>query len=174
MPLLKAAPPAASTPTRRALVSTKPAKGPTEQFPALLAGLVADDALQLADDVRVGMGPDDRSDAVVRRLDCRHPVPQRLVYGVFQGPAARVHSLHLGPEQLHAEHVQALALDVDGAHVDEALEAEQSRRGGSRDTVLAGTGLGDKSPLAHTLGQQRLAEDIVDLVRARMGKVLAL
>jgi hypothetical protein len=40
--------------------------------------------------------------------------------------------------------------------------------------VLAGTGLGDEAVLAHPLGQERLAEDVVDLVRPGVGKVLAL
>ena len=63
---------------------------------------------------------------------------------------------------------------VLGAHVDDALEAEQraGRRGG--DAVLAGAGLGDDAPLAHAPGEQRLAERVVDLVRAGVGEVLAL
>ena len=85
-----------------------------------------------------------------------------------------MHWTHLGPEQLHAEHVQVLALDVDLAHVDEAFETEQCRRRGGGDTVLAGAGLGDQPALAHALGQQRLADDVVELVRPGVGQVLAL
>ena len=84
------------------------------------------------------------------------------------------HGADLGPEQLHAEHVQALALDVDLAHVDEALEAEQGGRGGGGHAVLAGPGLGDQPALAHALGQQRLADHVVQLVRPGVGQVLAL
>ena len=71
---------------------------------------------------------------------------------------------HLGAEQLHAEDVQALALDVDRTHVHEALQPEQGRRGGSGDAVLAGAGLGDQAPLAHALCKKRLTDDVVDLV----------
>ena len=47
-------------------------------------------------------------------------------------------------------------------------------RGGGGDAVLAGAGLGDDALLAHAAGEQRLAEHVVDLVRAGVGEVLAL
>ena len=81
---------------------------------------------------------------------------------------------HLGAEQAHAEDVQRLPLHVLGAHVDVALEAEQRAGGRRRDAVLAGAGLGDDPPLAHARGEQRLAERVVDLVRAGVRQVLAL
>ena len=161
MPLVTAAPPAASTPTSRAVVSTNPAKVPAafeppptqatttsgsaavEQLPALASGLVADDPLELADHVREGVGPHHRSQAVVRAVHRRHPVPQRLVDGVLEGAAARAHRSDLGAQQLHAEDVQLLARDVDLAHVDGALQAEQRGGGGGGHPVLAGPGLGD-------------------------------
>ena len=43
-----------------------------------------------------------------------------------------------------------------------------------RDAVLAGAGLGDDPLLAHPLRQQRLAERVVELVRAGVHEVLAL
>ena len=56
-------------------------------------------------------------------------------------PAVTGHDL--GAEQLHAGDVERLAAGVLLAHVDDALEAEQRRRGGGGDAVLAGAGLGD-------------------------------
>ena len=73
----------------------------------------------------------------------------------------------LGAEQLHAQDVQRLALDVDRAHEHLAVEPEQRARGGGRDAVLARARLGDHPLLAHAPGEQRLAEHVVDLVRAR-------
>ena len=84
------------------------------------------------------------------------------------------HGLDLGAEQAHPEHVELLALDVDRAHVHLALESEQGGGGGRGHAVLTGAGLGDQPRLAHPLGQQRLAEDVVDLVRAGVVEVLAL
>ena len=81
---------------------------------------------------------------------------------------------HLGAEQLHPEHVERLSLDVDGAHVDHALHADQGRGRCGGNAVLAGAGLGDEPRLAHPLGEQRLAEHVVDLVRAGVVEVLAL
>ena len=49
----------------------------------------------------------------------------------------------LGAEQLHAPHVERLALDVDRAHVDDAAEPEQRGRGRGRDAVLTRAGLRD-------------------------------
>ena len=70
--------------------------------------------------------------------------------------------------------VERLAPHVFGAHVDDALEAEQRAGGGAGDAVLPGAGLGDDARLAHPLGEQRLPERVVDLVRAGMGQVLPL
>ena len=78
------------------------------------------------------------------------------------------------PEQPHPRDVQRLAPGVDLAHVDDALEAEQRAGRGRRDAVLARAGLGDHPRLAHQLGEQRLAEHIVDLVRAGVVEVFAL
>ena len=70
--------------------------------------------------------------------------------------------------------VERLALHVLGAHVDVALEAEQRAGRRRRDAVLPGAGLGDDPALAHADREQRLAERVVDLVRAGVGQVFAL
>ena len=88
--------------------------------------------------------------------------------------AAGVDRDHLGAEQLHPRHVERLALHVDRAHVDGAVEAEVRRGGGAGDAVLAGAGLGDHAGLAHPPGEQRLAEHVADLVGAGVVEVLAL
>ena len=106
--------------------------------------------------------------------DVGHPVAQRLVDGVLERGAAGVDRHHLGAEQLHPRHVERLALGVHPAHVDAAFQAHQRRRGGRGDAVLAGAGLGDDPALAHPLGEQRLAEHVVDLVAAGVVEVLAL
>jgi hypothetical protein len=48
------------------------------------------------------------------------------------------------------------------------------RNGGGGHAVLTGAGLGDDALLAHALGEQGLAEGVVDLVRAGVQQVLAL
>ena len=64
--------------------------------------------------------------------------------------------------------------DVFRAHVDVALKPKQRGGGGGGDAVLAGAGLGDDALLAHALGEQRLADGVVDLVRAGVIEVFAL
>ena len=77
-------------------------------------------------------------------------------------------------EQPHALDVGHLAAHVLRAHVDDALQAEQRARRRGGHAVLARAGLGDDPRLAHALGQQALAERVVELVRARVHQVLAL
>ena len=108
------------------------------------------------------------------RLDVRHPVAHRLVDGVLERRRAGRHRADLGAERAHPEHVRRLALDVLGAHVDDARQVEQGAGRRGRDAVLAGAGLGDDPGLAEPPGEQRLAERVVDLVGAGVGEVLAL
>ena len=108
------------------------------------------------------------------RLDVRDPVPHRLVDRVLEGRAAGGDRPDLRPERPHPEHVRLLPLDVLGAHVDDARQAEERAGRRGRDAVLAGAGLGDHPGLAQAAGQERLAEGVVDLVGAGVGEVLAL
>ena len=107
-------------------------------------------------------------------MDVGDPVAQRLVHRVLERLRARGDGHHLGAEQLHAEHVGLLPLDVLGAHEDRAGQAEARRDGRGGDAVLAGAGLGDDPRLAHADREQDLADAIVDLVRAGVVELLAL
>ena len=78
------------------------------------------------------------------------------------------------PEQLHAEDVRLLPLDVGGAHIDDALQPEARAGGGGGDAVLPGAGLGDDPLLAHAARQQDLPHHVVDLVRAGVIELVAL
>ena len=57
------------------------------------------------------------------------------------------------------------------AHVAETEQRAGRRR---RHTVLSGAGLRDDPALTHPLGQEGLAQGVIDLVRAGVGEVLAL
>src|SRR6185437_5710803 len=70
--------------------------------------------------------------------------------------------------------VGGLPFHVDGAHVYRAWHPQPRTGRGTRDAVLAGTGLRDDALRPGTLGEQRLTEGVVDLVRARVREVLAL
>ena len=98
------------------------------QCSALLARLVADHAVKFAYHPGIRVGSHDRSEAIVSVTHSGNPIAHRLIHGILQRPAARTDRFDLAAEQAHAEHVQCLSFDVDGAHVHLALEAEQ--RGG--------------------------------------------
>src|SRR5436309_4044839 len=108
----------------------------------LLARLSADHRLQLADDLRVRRGADARADQVVRRLDVRDPVTDRLARRLLQRPRSELDRAHLGAGQLHPLDVRRLSSHVFGAHVDGTLEAEARADGRGRDTVHTGPRLG--------------------------------
>ena len=124
--------------------------------------------------IGIRMRAGDGADEVVGVVHVGDPVAQRLVHRVLQRRGAGGHRLHLGAQQLHAEHVGLLPLDVGGAHVDGAGQAEQRAHGSGGDAVLAGAGLGDDAGLAHAPGQQDLAHAVVRLVAAGVVQLVAL
>ena len=140
----------------------------------LRARLAADDPLIFADDGREGMRPGDGAEQIMGVGEARRPVAQRLVDRVLEAAAAAFDRDHLGAHQPHPEDVELLPLDVVRAHVDARLQPEQGAGHRGRDAVLAGAGLGDQPRLADALGEHRLGEHLVGLVRAAVEQVLAL
>ena len=103
-----------------------------------------------------------------------NPLSERLVDRGAQGLVARLHRDHLGPQAAHSIDVRRLAFDVDRTHVHRAGQADPGTRSSRRHAVLAGARFGDDPFDAEPLRQQRLADRIVDLVRARVRQVFAL
>jgi len=118
--------------------------------------------------------PNHRADNVVCRVRRAHPIAHGRVGRVFERLSAALDGDDVGPEQLHAENVRALAPHVLRAHVDVAPQAEFGRGRGRGDPVLPGAGFGNDPVLAHAVCQKGLAERIVDLVRPGVGQILAL
>ncbi len=120
------------------------------------------------------MRAESRAEQVVRVVRPRHPVAHRFVDGILQRTAARIDRLDPGAQQSHPEDIQRLPAHVLGAHVDDALEAQERTGRRAGDAVLSGPGLGDDPLLPHALGKKRLAESVVDLVGAGVGQVFPL
>jgi hypothetical protein len=135
---------------------------------------LADHGLEVAHHHRIRMRAGHGADDVEGVFDVGDPVAHRFVERVLQRLRTRLDRHHGRAQQLHAVDVLRLALDVLGAHVDHAFEAEARADGGGGHAVLAGAGLGDHARLAHAAGQQRLADHVVDLVRAGVVQVFAL
>ena len=144
------------------------------QFRHLLFRFAADHRLEVAHHHRIRMRPRDGADDVKSVFDVGHPVAHRLVQSILQGPGTAFHGHHGRTQQLHAVDVLHLAPDVFRAHVDHAFHAVARGDGGSSHAVHAGTGLGNYPRLAHAAREQRLADAIVDLVRAGVVQVFAL
>ena len=109
----------------------------------------------------------------MRLADIGDPITHGLVDGLLERALAGFDAADFGAHEAHTVDVQSLALHVGRAHVDDALEAETGADRRGRGTVLAGAGLGDDALLAHADGEQRLADDVVDLVGAGVEHVLA-
>ena len=139
-----------------------------------LARFVSDHAMEVAHHGRIGMRAERRAQQIVRGRDVGDPIAHGLADGVFQRAAAVGHGDHVRAQQPHAEDVEALPAHVFFAHVDRAVEAEQRADGGGRDAVLPRAGFGDDALLAHAPREQRLAETVIDLVRAGVQQVFAL
>jgi len=118
--------------------------------------------------VRAGRG----TQQVVGLVESGGPVAQRLVHGVLERARARFHADNLRAHEAHAVDVRRLALHIRLAHVDHALETQQRARERGCGAVLARARFRDNAGLAHLLGQQRLADHLVSLVRATVDKVL--
>ena len=120
------------------------------------------------------MRPQNRAQQVVGRAHVGHPIPDGLVDGILQRPAARLHRPDCGAQQPHPKYVRSLPLHVDRAHVDHALDPQQRAGGSGRHAVLSRSRLGHDTTLSHAPGQQRLPQRVVDLMRAGMRQVLPL
>ena len=147
---------------------------PTGLVQHLGPGLQTDDALEVAHHQWERMWSGGGAETVVGVVGVGHPVTEGLVDGVLEGLRSRLHRHDRRTQQAHPGDVERLAGGVDRTHVDHALQTQQRARGRRRHPVLACTGLGDDSGLAHLLGQQCLPQHVVDLVRAGVIEILAL
>ena len=136
--------------------------------------LLRDHRLKVPHDGGEGVGTHDGAQAVVGVRHPAGPLPHGLAHRVLQGGRAGGHGDDLGPQQPHFIHVQRLAAGVLLPHEHHALHAHQGGGGGGGHAVLARSRLGNEPGLAHLLGQQGLAQHVVDLVGPGVVQVLPL
>jgi len=146
----------------------------TTYLSELLLGLDGNDLLEPLDDGGEGMWANSAANEVMRGADRGDPLLHGLIDGILEGLGAFFDAHNTRAKQLHAEHVELLSLDVLGTHVHDAVETEQRADGGSSHTMLTSASLRNNTLLAQTLGHQRLAERVGDLVRASVVQILAL
>ena len=114
------------------------------------------------------------TDDVVSVLDISSPITDSLAGGILQGAGARGNGNDLGPQKLHAEHIELLALHIHSSHEHMAFHAEKGCHRGRSHAMLARASLCHHPLLAHALGQKSLAQGVVDLVGACMQQVFPL
>src|SRR5262245_126003 len=114
------------------------------------------------------------SEQVIGVRDVGDPVAHRFVDGVLQRATTGIHTVNGRAQQVHAHDIQRLATHVLGPHVDAAFEAEQCTGCRGCDAVLASACFRHDTALAHPSGRRRLAEGVVDLVRAGVREIFAL
>ena len=102
------------------------------------------------------------------------PVAHGFVHGFLEGGLAGGDGADFGTHQAHPGDVEGLALHVHLAHVNDAFHAEARADGGGGDAMLAGSGFRDDALFPEALGEQDLAERVVDLVGSGVQQVLAL
>ncbi len=106
----------------------------------LLFGFLADDGLEITHHCRIRMRTCHSADQVEGVIDVGHPVTQGFVHRIFQGAGAGSDWYDFSAQQLHAEHVGLLTLDVGRAHVDHARQAKARRDGSGSNAVHARAG----------------------------------
>ena len=106
--------------------------------------------------------------------DAAGPLAHSFGHGILQRAGAAGDGNDLCAQKTHPVDVQGLTLGVLLAHEHHTLHAHQGSGRGGGNAMLTGTGLGDEAGLAHLFGQQRLSENIVDLVRTGVVQVFAL
>ena len=143
-------------------------------FHQLALGFLPNDFLKVTHHLWIGVGAHHGTDQIMGGFHVGGPVAHGLVDGVLQRSGAAVDRYHLCAQQLHAVDVERLAFHVCCPHIDFAFHSEQRSGGRCRHAVLASASLRNDALFAHAFRQQNLAQDIVDLVGARVVEVLAL
>ena len=132
-----------------------------------------DDALKVAHHFGKRVRPDHRADGVDEVDRVFQVLLKRAIDRVLERARAARDGHQFAAQNFHLDDVGVLFGDVDFAHVNFAVDAHQRTSRGQRHAVLASAGLGNHFGLAHVLGQQRLAQAVVNFVRAGVVEVFA-
>ncbi|MFM1944508.1 MAG: hypothetical protein RI897_3490 [Verrucomicrobiota bacterium] len=142
-------------------------------FEDLGAGFVTDDALEVTDHNGVGVGAVGGTEDIVGMAYVGDPIAHGFVDSFLEGLLTGADGDDFGAEHFHAVDVEGLAGAVDGAHVDDALEAEHGGDRGCGDAVLSGAGFCDDAGFTHAFGEEDLSDGVIDFVGAGVEEVFA-
>ncbi len=143
-------------------------------FADLLFYLQSDDRLKISYHHRIGVRPGGGADDVKSIAHTAHPVAHGFIHCVFKRGRAAFNRHDFRAQNFHAKNIGSLAADVFFAHEYFAFHAEKRRDGGCRHAMLSCAGFGNDFLFAHSAGQKRLSQRIVDFMRTGMIQILAL
>mmetsp|Transcript_9355 Transcript_9355/g.20199 ORF Transcript_9355/g.20199 Transcript_9355/m.20199 type:complete len:541 (+) Transcript_9355:716-2338(+) len=139
----------------------------------LLTHFFAHDTLEIAHNRGEWVGPNSRSNQVVRVSNIGNPIAHGFVDSILQCGLSVVHWDYLCSQCVHSENIQLLAFTIHGTHVDNALQSHLSTNGGGGNSVLTRTSFGNNTGLSNAFGQQSLSNGVVDFVRTSVCQILA-
>jgi hypothetical protein len=139
----------------------------------LLTGFEANDAVEIANHHGKRMRAQGGAEDVVGVLDSGNPVSHRFVDRFFQGGLSGGDGNDFGSHESHAGHVEGLSLHIDGTHVNGAAHAKTRTDGCGGDAVLTGSGFGNDALFAKALGEEDLADGVIDFVGPGVEEVLS-
>lgn len=105
---------------------------------------------------------------VVTFITCTYPILERSCNSVFENPRSMLDCDDLCSEHLHPEHIGALTVVVDFAHINRTSKSHLSSHSSGCETMLTGTSFSDDPLFSHSLGDQGMPETMIDLMRASM------
>mmetsp|Transcript_7366 Transcript_7366/g.18026 ORF Transcript_7366/g.18026 Transcript_7366/m.18026 type:complete len:482 (+) Transcript_7366:427-1872(+) len=131
-------------------------------------------ALEVSDDGREGVGTDSRTNQIVCVANISDPVRHGFVDGILECALTILNRDNLGTEGVHTENIKLLTFAIDSTHINSTVQSKHSTYGCGCNTVLSGTGFGNDTGLANSLGQKSLSNSIVDLVGTSVGQIFSL
>ena len=115
-----------------------------------------------------------RADDVESIFNIGNPVAHGFIERVLQRPGTRLDWHHRRTQQLHPIDIGSLAFYILGTHVNHAFHPVARGYRGAGNAMLARPGLSNYAWFTHALGQQRLADGVVDFVRTSVIQVFTL
>jgi hypothetical protein len=145
---------------------------PTHLFHDLSSRLLADHCLEFANQPRIRVWPDGRSEEVIGPIRVCDPRPECLVDCGPQCLISCCDKHQVGSEQKHSVDVRSLALGVNRSHIDSARKTHTGSGGRNSNTVLSGPCLRDDPIDAQPSRDESLAKGVVDLVGPGVTEIL--
>ena len=139
----------------------------------LLARLFTHDLLEITHHHRERMRTHHRADRIDTADRVLEIFLERRIDRVLERGGTACHGHQVTAQDLHLGDVRVFLLDIHLTHVDLTGDTDQGAGRRQRHTMLPGPGLGQHLLLPHVLGQQCLADTMIDLVRTGMVEILA-